>query len=694
MTTVYKVDNQIAFYPALDGSPLQGGSAWFGVAGQNPVTAPVAVYSDPAGTQPVAQPISVSNGRTVDGYGNPIGVYVSSAFSVLVQDKLGRTVFFNQSVSPNSLADLASASGSSLVGFVPSGTGAQPRTVQDKERDIVSVKDFGAVGDGSSHPLSGVYATLAAAVLAFPFVTSLAQERDFAATQAAVNYANSIGGADVYAPNGTYIHGTDTLTMKQKVTLRGAGPTASVFKYSGAGHAFYKPERINSSVAVRTAVRDLGITMTNGAATGGCYVDVGGTYVELTNCALTGGKFGAILDQTELATVRLCDIEAQLAGGAGVWLVNGPDNTPTVTFTAGPAAGATTGTLTGAWAGASGTYNLDFTETVGGAREQRMATLTNASASVSWYGGLSAACNAATTAGSSQFTNRILISECQFNNGAVAASHIIDDGGVSHVITSNNFNSGIVAASPPMTRFCGLVGLVFEGNEMEGGQNCISFQSSTFYGSVGAGSTSNANIRGNVFSMSQNNAAIVCGASASPMFLCGNWFGANAASKVTGASLCNTIIALGNFISGTGNLLDTQPTSLIQIDANVGILVTGLLSKSGGIGYTAGAGAATTQGAGSKANGVTVNKSSGEITMDGSALAASTTVVFTVTNTTVAADDVVTVVRKSGGTAGAYQVWCDSVAAGSFVIAVRNSSGGSLSEPPVLQFNVMKGTKA
>lgn len=45
-------------------------------------------------------------------------------------------------------AELSASSGSSLVGFLQSGTGAVSRTSQSKFRDIVSVKDFGAVGDG------------------------------------------------------------------------------------------------------------------------------------------------------------------------------------------------------------------------------------------------------------------------------------------------------------------------------------------------------------------------------------------------------------------------------------------------------------------------------------------------------------------------------------------------------------------
>ena len=38
--------------------------------------------------------------------------------------------------------------GANLVGFLQAGVDAEPRTVQSKLRDVVSVKDFGAVGDG------------------------------------------------------------------------------------------------------------------------------------------------------------------------------------------------------------------------------------------------------------------------------------------------------------------------------------------------------------------------------------------------------------------------------------------------------------------------------------------------------------------------------------------------------------------
>jgi hypothetical protein len=55
-----------------------------------------------------------------------------------------------------------SSAGAAIVGFIQSGIGAIQRTVQNKLRDFVSVKDFGAVGDGVTFDLPAVLAAFAA----------------------------------------------------------------------------------------------------------------------------------------------------------------------------------------------------------------------------------------------------------------------------------------------------------------------------------------------------------------------------------------------------------------------------------------------------------------------------------------------------------------------------------------------------
>lgn len=111
------------------------------------------------------------------------------------------------------------------------------------------------------------------------------------------------------------------------------------------------------------------------------------------------------------------------------------------------------------------------------------------------------------------------------------------------------------------------------------------------------------------------------------------------------------------------------------------------------LGFAAGQGGAVTQDT-SKSTGVTLNTITGQITMNAAALAANTTVTFALTDSNIGTNDNLIVHRKAGGTAASYLVWCDAVAAGSAVIALRNLTAGSLSEAVVLQFSIVKGAIA
>jgi hypothetical protein len=113
---------------------------------------------------------------------------------------------------------------------------------------------------------------------------------------------------------------------------------------------------------------------------------------------------------------------------------------------------------------------------------------------------------------------------------------------------------------------------------------------------------------------------------------------------------------------------------------------------SGKVGYDTGAGGTVSQ-SGNKSGGVTLSKQSGEITMQNTALNAATIVSFVLTNTTIAATDVIVINHVSGGTIGAYTVTgaCNN---GSATIYVRNNTAGSLSEALVLRYAVIKGAVA
>ena len=138
----------------------------------------------------------------------------------------------------------------------------------------------------------------------------------------------------------------------------------------------------------------------------------------------------------------------------------------------------------------------------------------------------------------------------------------------------------------------------------------------------------------------------------------------------------------------------TLVTPVIGAATGTSLSTTGnqVISGTGKQGYATGAGGVVTQ-LTSKATGVTLNKSTGQITLDAAALAASTTVSFTLTNTVIEAGDILLMNHISGGTAGSYLLNAQS-AAGSASINVRNISLGSLSEAIVIAFAVIKAVSA
>ena len=109
----------------------------------------------------------------------------------------------------------------------------------------------------------------------------------------------------------------------------------------------------------------------------------------------------------------------------------------------------------------------------------------------------------------------------------------------------------------------------------------------------------------------------------------------------------------------------------------------------GQLGYSTDAQGTVTQ-LTSKATGVTLNKSSGQITMNNAALGATTNVTFTLTNSLIGVKDVL-VLNVYGGTSGSYNVWVSGLAEGSATITVRNITAGSLSEAIVINFAIIHG---
>jgi hypothetical protein len=153
--------------------------------------------------------------------------------------------------------------------------------------------------------------------------------------------------------------------------------------------------------------------------------------------------------------------------------------------------------------------------------------------------------------------------------------------------------------------------------------------------------------------------------------------------------------ALGTVASGnisactsTGMVLTTP---VIGAATGTSLTVTGAIVSTGtaGVGYATGAGGTVTQ-ATSRTTGVTLNKTTGAITLF-SAAGSATAATFTVTNSTVAATDVIILNQKSG--TDLYDLMVTAVAAGSFNITFR-TTGGTTTEQPVFNFAVIKAVAA
>jgi len=293
--SVLSVQPTFPIFTEADGQPLENGYIWIGTANLDPQVNPIAVYWDAALTQPAAQPI-----RTINGYpaksGSPGRLYVNSDYSIRVQNKNGSAIY-----SAPASTDKYS---SELITFLQAGTGAVTTTVQAKLRETVSVKDFGAVGDGVTN--------------------------DTAAIQNAINSLPVNGGA-VYFPAGTYL--TDSLTGVTGLDFYGNGSDyygGSVIKLKTSNTTLItftdKPQfKVRNILFYGTSnttekgedVSDVGVYFNNTSAgdIDASFQNVGflffrdcvkivGRNVKFNNCSFSNSKRGVYIPAAQPADVR------------------------------------------------------------------------------------------------------------------------------------------------------------------------------------------------------------------------------------------------------------------------------------------------------------------------------------------------------------------------------------------------------
>ena len=156
--------------------------------------------------------------------------------------------------------------------------------------------------------------------------------------------------------------------------------------------------------------------------------------------------------------------------------------------------------------------------------------------------------------------------------------------------------------------------------------------------------------------------------------------------RMTAAS---TEMVLTADFNGTGTYLpmtfSTGGSERVRIDTSGNVLVT----SAAGLGYGTGSGGTVTQ-ATSKSTAVTLNKPTGQITMNNAALAGATAVEFSVNNSLLSINDCINLSGVWGASPN-YRIELKGVFAGGFAVRVTNITAGSLSEALVLNFALIKG---
>jgi hypothetical protein len=176
---------------------------------------------------------------------------------------------------------------------------ASPLNVKAPQWGPTAMSTHGAIGDGGSHPLSGFFASLAAAQVVYPHATSLTNELDWAAAQKTID-ATGTNGTEVrkavYIPAGSYR--TDQSLQagtRRALTILGAGKDASRIDYQGTGWAI-----------------DLGAS---GSTTGNARIGLWGLGVD-GNAASAGGLRIQRMQDFSLAYIALGQTTGWTAGSA------------------------------------------------------------------------------------------------------------------------------------------------------------------------------------------------------------------------------------------------------------------------------------------------------------------------------------------------------------------------------------------
>ena len=194
----------------VTGRPLDYGMVYFGEPNKDPEFYPINIYYDKDLTQQATQPVRTKGGF-LNANGDIVEIFaLEGTYSVKVLDQYGRKIFYKGEVAKQTIGDATSdivdaaqveinkrmaQLDDAINTAVSAGAGANGwtdqlillsngRTQKQKNQELVTPFDFGAIGDGVYHKLSEKYATLADAKKKYPTAQSLDDSVDLCALEA------------------------------------------------------------------------------------------------------------------------------------------------------------------------------------------------------------------------------------------------------------------------------------------------------------------------------------------------------------------------------------------------------------------------------------------------------------------------------------------------------------------------------
>lgn len=254
----------------------------------------------------------------------PAGTYrvgTNLTFNCLCEFAPGATFDPDSGVTVTLAGPIRTAPGSSIVASGTTGTVSITGPI-DAGSDALNVKAFGAVGDGVTDDTAAIQRALDAAYA------------KFLATITDPYGSLRLGGAVVWLPTGYYLT-SGTLTVREGVSIAGAGTRASVIKATGNSRIIEMPASANYN-SFGTFLRDFGIV---GDRTKPLQVGIAslrGMNVQFTNLWVQDcGSYGIELRQA--IVVRMDNIEVgrcvsagcRITGGTNSWTDATPTNFPT-----------------------------------------------------------------------------------------------------------------------------------------------------------------------------------------------------------------------------------------------------------------------------------------------------------------------------------------------------------------------------